>query len=243
MNLLTKIKLNQRQKALGIILIIPWYLYFAPIIFKFLITIYSRFNSQAIDGSINVYYNLLITLTTAFILVVMYRDFIIENWKIFKQNLLENIIWTLTIGLVAVYFFSFIGEMFVNLFLPFDARQASNQELVVTLVSYNAGIMVFNAVILAPIVEELIFRGLIFNSLRQKSKLWAHLISAFLFGFLHVYSYILSGDMSEWIKLIPYMMAGLAFSFAYERRQNIGVPILLHSIKNLIAMILIYIML
>ena len=195
---MTKIKLNGRQKAIGTILIFPWYLYFAPIIFKFLITLYTSYiNNNVSVENINVYYNVL----------------------------------------------SFIGEMIVNLFLPANLQEASNQTLVVSLVSYNAGLMAFNAVILAPIVEELLFRGLIFNSLRQRSMLWAHLISAFLFGFLHVYSYILSGDMSEWIKLIPYMMAGFGFSFAYERRQNIVVSIFLHSIKNLIAMILIYIML
>ena len=241
---MTKIKLNGRQKAIGTILIFPWYLYFAPIIFKFLITLYTSYiNNNVSVENINVYYNVLITLSTAIFLLIVFKDFVRENIKAFKENLLENIIWTLTIGIGAVYVFSVIGEMIVNLFLPANLQEASNQTLVVSLVSYNAGLMAFNAVILAPIVEELLFRGLIFNSLRQRSMLWAHLISAFLFGFLHVYSYILSGDMSEWIKLIPYMMAGFGFSFAYERRQNIVVSIFLHSIKNLIAMILIYIML
>ena len=67
---------------------------------------------------------------------------------------------------------------------------------------------------------------------------WAHLISAFLFGLLHVYSYILAGDMREWIKLIPYMMAGLSFSIVYEKRQTIIAPIILHAAKNLIAVLL-----
>ena len=111
------------------------------------------------------------------------------------------------------------------------------------MLSSNVLLMTVHAVILAPLVEELFFRGLIFNTLRQKSAFWAHLISAFLFGLLHVYSYILAGDMTEWLKLIPYMTAGLAFSYAYERRQNIIAPIVLHSIKNLIAVILIYVML
>lgn len=243
MNLITKVKLNNRQKAIGVILVFPWYLYFSPIIFKFLIKLYTLYvTSDVAVENINVYYNVLVASSSAIIILFLFRDFIKENWKIFKENFLENIIWIMTIGLAAVYLFSFVGEIFVNVLLPSNLQEASNQTLVETLVSYNVGLMAFNAVILAPIVEELLFRGLIFNTLRQKNVLLAHLISAFLFGFLHVYSYILAGDMTEWIKLIPYMMAGFAFSFAYEKRQTIIAPIMLHSLKNLIAMILIYIM-
>ena len=226
LSLITKVKLNNRQKAIGTILLFPWYLYFAPSIFNFLIKLYIMYvNDNLTSETINTYFNVLITLSTAV-----------------KQELLENVIWILTIGIGSAYLFSYIGEFIVNLLLPANTSEATNQTLVVTLVSSNMLLMTFQAVILAPIVEELFFRGLIFNTLRQKSVFWAHLISAFLFGLLHVYSYILAGDMSEWIKLIPYMTAGLAFSYAYEKRQNIIAPIFLHGLKNLIAVILIYIM-
>ena len=243
LSLITKVKLNNRQKAIGTILLFPWYLYFAPSIFNFLIKLYIMYvNDNLTSETINTYFNVLITLSTAVFLLIIFRDFIKKNWKIFKQELLENVIWILTIGIGSAYLFSYIGEFIVNLLLPANTSEATNQTLVVTLVSSNMLLMTFQAVILAPIVEELFFRGLIFNTLRQKSVFWAHLISAFLFGLLHVYSYILAGDMSEWIKLIPYMTAGLAFSYAYEKRQNIIAPIFLHGLKNLIALILIYIM-
>lgn len=244
MSLITKIKLSNRQKAIGTIILFPWYLYFAPSIFNFLIKLYTVYiNNNISSDTINIYFNVLIALSTAVLLLLLFKDFIKKNWDIFRQDLLENIIWVLTIGILAAYLFSYIGEFIVNLLLPTDAREATNQTLVVTMVSSNMLLMTFHAVILAPIVEELFFRGLIFNTLRQKSIFWAHLISAFLFGLLHVYSYILAGDMSEWIKLIPYMTAGFAFSYTYEKRENIIAPILLHGIKNLIAVILIYVML
>ena len=37
MNLIETVKLNNRQKAIGVILLFPWYLYFAPTILNFLI--------------------------------------------------------------------------------------------------------------------------------------------------------------------------------------------------------------
>lgn len=147
-----------------------------------------------------------------------------------KKDFLENIIWVLTIGIGLAYLFSIAGELIVNLVAP-QSGEAANQTLVETLVQSNFLLMFFQSVIIAPFIEELLFRGLIFNSLRQ-NMVWAHLISAFLFGLLHVYSYILAGDMSEWIKLIPYMMAGLSFSIVYEKRQTIIAPIILHAAKK-----------
>ncbi|WRK55802.1 CPBP family glutamic-type intramembrane protease [Coprobacillaceae bacterium CR2/5/TPMF4] len=46
------------------------------------------------------------------------------------------------------------------------------------------------------------------------------MLSAFLFGLLHVYTYILAGDMTEWIKLIPYMATGLSLSYVYEKDRR-----------------------
>lgn len=143
----------------------------------------------------------------------------------------------LTIGIGLAYLFSIAGELIVNLVAP-QSGEAANQTLVETLVQSNFLLMFFQSLIIAPFIEELLFRGLIFNSLRQKNMVWAHLISAFIFGLLHVYSYILAVDMSEWIKLIPYMMAGLSFSIVYEKRQTIIAPIILHAAKNLIAVLL-----
>lgn len=238
MNLIKKIKLNSRQKAIGVILIFPWYLYFAPIVINYFLKLYTVYIANDFStNSLNAFFNLFIGIATAIPLIIVFKGFIKENWLVFKKDFLENIIWVLTIGIGLAYLFSIAGELIVNLVAP-QSGEAANQTLVETLVQSNFLLMFFQSVIIAPFIEELLFRGLIFNSLRQKNMVWAHLISAFLFGLLHVYSYILAGDMREWIKLIPYMMAGLSFSTVYEKRQTIIAPIILHAAKNLIAVLL-----
>lgn len=238
MNLMSTIKLNSRQKAIGTILIFPWYLYFAPIVVNYLLKLFTVYISNDFSSNtLNAYYNLLIGAATAIPLIIVFKDYIKESWSVFKENFLENIIWVLTIGLGLAYLFSAAGELIVNILSP-QIGEATNQTLIETLIKSNFLLMLVQTVIIAPFIEELLFRGLVFNSLRQKSKFWAHLISAFLFGLLHVYTYILAGDMSEWLKLIPYMMAGLSFSIVYENRQTIMAPILLHAAKNLIAVLL-----
>ena len=96
--------------------------------------------------------------------------------------------------------------------------------------------------VLAPILEELLFRGLVFRSLRDKSKWLAIFASSFLFGFLHIYSALFAGDLSQLIYLFSYGGMGFAFSYAYEKRKTICVPILMHMINNLVAIILLVFM-
>ena len=222
MNLIKKIKLNSRQKAIGVILIFPWYLYFAPIVINYFLKLYTVYIANDFStNSLNAFFNLFIGIATAIPLIIVFKGFIKENWLVFKKDFLENIIWVLTIGIGLAYLFSIAGELIVNLVAP-QSGEAANQTLVETLVQSNFLLMFFQSVIIAPFIEELLFRGLIFNSLRQKNMVWAHL----------------AGDMSEWIKLIPYMMAGLSFSIVYEKRQTIIAPIILHAAKNLIAVLL-----
>lgn len=243
MNFIETIKLNNRQKAIGVIILFPWYLYFAPKIINFLLNLYLVYFGSNIDiNGLNVIYNLVVGIVVAIPLFLAFKNFIYENFRVFKNNLTENIIWVVTIGLLVSYGLSFVGEMIQNLLLQTSDSEATNQVLVEALVQSNFALMFIQTVIIAPFVEEMLFRGLIFNSLRQKNIILAHIVSAFLFGLLHVYSYILAGDMSEWIKLIPYMTVGFSLSFAYEKRQTIFAPILLHSLKNCIAVLLLALM-
>lgn len=238
-----KVKLDGRQKAIGTILIFPWYLYFAPITIQFLLKLFTVYVTDDFSMSdLNIYFNLLIGIASLIPLVVVFKSYIKESWQIFRKDLLENIIWTVTIGLGLTYLFSVAGEMILNFLAP-QSEEAANQVIVQSMIKSNAFLMFFQAVIIAPIVEELLFRGLIFNSLRQKNIFLAHLVSAFLFGLLHVYQYILAGDMSEWVKLIPYMFTGLSLSIVYEKRKTIFASIFAHGLKNLIATIVILLIL
>ena len=99
--------------------------------------------------------------------------------------------------------------------------------------------MFIQSVILAPVLEELLFRGLVFRSLRDKSKWLAIFASSFLFGFLHIYSALFAGDLSQLIYLLSYGGMGFAFSYAYEKRKTIC---LMHMINNLVAIILLVFM-
>lgn len=91
--------------------------------------------------------------------------------------------------------------------------------------------LIFQIVVIAPIVEEIFFRGLLYSFLRKKYNfLFSALTSAFIFSAFH---------RTE-LHFLPILFLGLSFSYIYERTQNIFFPIGLHSLHNLTTTILIF---
>jgi len=87
-----------------------------------------------------------------------------------------------------------------------------------------AGLLVV-ACVMAPIAEELIFRGIIFRFLRQRfGRLPALLVSAVLFGLLH----------ANWAGFAPLCVLGVCFALAYEKTGDLRVAIAAHGLFNLL---------
>ena len=51
--------------------------------------------------------------------------------------------------------------------------------------------MIAVAVLMAPLVEECLFRGVVFGTIRPKSRFWAYAASIALFSLYHVWQYVL----------------------------------------------------
>ncbi len=86
------------------------------------------------------------------------------------------------------------------------------------------------AVVLAPVVEELVFRGGLFRFLRGRTPLGVALVlPALIFAALHVNYKTFEGL----ITLAPLTAFGIIFSLAYERTGRIAVVMLAHGLFNL----------
>lgn len=84
--------------------------------------------------------------------------------------------------------------------------------------------MLFVACVLAPINEELLFRGAIFRFCRQRfGRGTALVISASLFGLMH----------GNWASFLPLAVLGMILALAYERTGDIRVSMLAHGLFNL----------
>jgi membrane protease YdiL (CAAX protease family) len=81
----------------------------------------------------------------------------------------------------------------------------------------------------APVSEELFFRGFLFGGLRGRMGFWAAaLISGVFFGSIH----LLGGSIEV---IPPLAFFGVALAWLYERTGSLGPPILMHAFQNAIA--------
>ncbi|MCL2368478.1 MAG: CPBP family intramembrane metalloprotease [Oscillospiraceae bacterium] len=114
-----------------------------------------------------------------------------------------------------------------------------NQDAVEYIVGQSFLASFLLAVILAPIVEEILFRGLIFAPLRKKNRFLAYAVSSIAFGFLHIAVSLLWGFTPElFLVMLLYVPAGLVLAWVYEKSGNIWTAILLHGFMNLVSILL-----
>ncbi|MGB0371302.1 MAG: lysostaphin resistance A-like protein [Opitutales bacterium] len=127
-----------------------------------------------------------------------------------------------------------------NVILEATYKLYTNEELesqaIVTTVSGSQDlvpivILTLLGIIMAPIAEELFFRGSIYRFLRDTSgKAKGAAISALIFAIMHA-------NMKA---MIPLFVVGICLAWVYERRGNIWAPIAFHMAFNTQSFIFIY---
>jgi uncharacterized protein len=96
----------------------------------------------------------------------------------------------------------------------------------------NFLLTLLGAGLLAPISEELYFRGLLHGWFRPRFRLWVRvLLSSALFGLAHFDSLAVVASS---------FVLGVANALLYERSKSIWIPIAMHVLTNSTAVILLY---
>jgi hypothetical protein len=91
--------------------------------------------------------------------------------------------------------------------------------------------------VLAPVAEELFFRGLLFRSIRDRSGFWlGAIVSAALFGLVH---YVPAPWPDALLLQATMAVTGFGLAVIYERRGTILAPLVAHITFNAIGLILI----
>jgi len=137
------------------------------------------------------------------------------------------------------YLFLFASLLIVNTSITAltGVESSANQDLVFKSFKESPGLIIFAALIMAPIVEELVFRGGLYRALRNRySYKRAIFISMFAFGFIHVFASLLSGDFMDLWNIFTYMAMGFFFVKIYEETGSVFPAILLHFFNNAIAL-------
>lgn len=84
---------------------------------------------------------------------------------------------------------------------------------------------VLASVVVAPVAEELFFRGYVHGVFRARFPAHALFFSSVLFAFVHFYV----------IHLIPVFLIGVVLAVLYERRSSLVAPVVAHAFSNLVV--------
>ena len=92
----------------------------------------------------------------------------------------------------------------------------------------DRAILIFTAVILAPLTEEIIFRGYIYGTVRRYAGRWCGLVfSAALFAVIHAHV----------PSLLPLFVLAVCLNLAYEYSGSLWTTMLMHGTFNSISIV------
>ena len=91
-------------------------------------------------------------------------------------------------------------------------------------------------IFLGPVVEETLFRGVAFGTLRPRGRVPAYAVSALLFAVYHVWQYALAGvDARFLLYLLQYVPMSMALAWCYDRSGSVWTCIFFHMGYNAVA--------
>lgn len=167
-------------------------------------------------GLIGVLNTFISDLIIAPIFIFLYRKKIMTDIKSFKVNIMA----ALTAIFLAIAS-TFISALFEMLNIPME-----NQSMVVDAMKKMPVATSIVLIVLAPIVEEFVFRYSIFTFTKNPRN--AILVSSILFALVHGIG----------IATLLYFFMGACFGLLYYKtNKNIGASILAHAINNALSVI------
>ena len=196
-----------------------------------LLDLYVTFSPNEVTSS---RYNLLwYGIGIVFVLCVMLR-WLRQNFDVLLDNF-RGCVFCIMLGFAIQYAMSLPVALLLSL-TGSAAVENPNNANIMEMAEGNYGLIKALAIFVAPIVEEVLFRGVIFGSIRPRSRGWAYVVSIGLFAAYHVMSYVLeSGDLRQLIYIIQYIPAAAALAWVYEHSGCIWATIFYHMGFNALS--------
>ena len=225
-----KLKNNSRNilKSIGlIILALAIYHVVSDIVVGFG---YSFFTEEQIEALSYYFFDTVICLVTCILLFAVYyftyrkkASLVLADTKMPKWLIVPfAIIVTLGMGLVSSLWLDFAYTQLAN--VPFVAQSVESFDSAWSTIGEDPYIWVcLSVVIFGPIAEELLFRGIIYNSIKKVCNPYvAIVLSGLMFGIWH----------GEFVQTVYTTFFGIALAVVYEYSGSLWVPIGMHILNN-----------
>ena len=206
------------------------YLLVLPFVTNPLFDLAGRLLAVSISAAMRdvLYYYILFAVT-----VVIFHGFLART----SRHLLDNLglaCKSLGVGLVGLYGLNELVYRLTNLI--FTNRTNLNDTTISAQIDDAPHMTLLIVIFLAPFVEEVLFRGLVFGNLKSRSRALAYVVSCLLFALLHVWQFaVVKQDVTYFLLMIQYLVPGLVLAWAYDHSGTLWASIGLHAAVNALS--------
>ncbi len=169
-------------------------------------------------------FNIGFTIITIIIIGIVLKNTLIRDIKYYIKNRKDY----LKYGFSTVIVFEFI-TIIVQFIIFLLVKERPENEII--LEKATKIYLLIYGIFLGPIMEELIFRGLLKKIIKNK---YFYLISSsIIFGAMHMN--IGTNNFLQYLYIIPYSLSGFGLAYNYQKTDNLISPIVMHMIMNTTA--------
>lgn len=200
-----------------------------PIFIYLFITIFMKASVDTMQLFFGFESNIMLTtgvsaLVTSIALLPLYFKNVKNRYYNIKHFDIKNIKYILGIGVSLCLFFNILLILLNIVQNDMAAKEVSD-----AILNLNPIMALVIAIIITPICEEIIFRGLIYKSVEYKTNFYiAATISSLLFALLH-------GNISQGLYAF---FVGFMLCYVYERFGGLKYSFFLHSVMNFSSLFL-----
>lgn len=165
------------------------------------------------------------TYSLIILLIIAKRRNVLRIW-IRTSTFFKDLLWTLKV-------FPIVTLTLIVVSVVFPMNDKSYVEFDIERMDFiQKSLFIFLVVLLGPITEELIFRGMVYNFLKKFMKVeLAIILTSITFSLFHP------------IEMFPEILVlSIMMNYFYETRGSLVVPITLHSLNNTVALLSLFIL-
>ena len=217
------------EQIAGVVFLVI-YLLVLPFVTTPLFNLAERLLDTTISGAMRniLYYYILFAVT-----LIIFHGFLART----SRRLLDNLglaCKSAAVGLVGLYGLNELVYRLTNLI--FTNRTNLNDTTISAQIDDAPHMTLLIVIFLAPFVEEVLFRGLVFGNLKSKSRALAYAVSCLLFALLHVWQFaVVKQDVTYFLLMIQYLVPGLVLAWAYDHSGTLWSSIALHAAANALS--------
>ncbi|MBU5220052.1 CPBP family intramembrane metalloprotease [Bacillus albus] len=183
-------------------------------------------NQQQAIQQLLVHWELIGFSLTLIIFFLIYRKELIKDTKLSIKLSRSSFVWIL-VGIILVFLAQIIGSMLDKSIFQLTTQSANTSNTVAA--AAISPVALISIVLLAPLIEEFVFRYAAINILTRRFKqTWSILISSLFFSILHF----------DFPFIFGYFLIGLVLTVVYVRTNRLLVSFVVHASMNLIVVML-----